>query len=243
MVKFDMLIPILSLLDTAALLVFLVCWLGYGPFAEWFTKRRPSLISKMRLYRRAWIERTCERDNHTADATLISNLLRGALFFASTTVLILGGLLALLGAAPRVATMLSDLPINQAPDVHLAEIKTAILILVFVYAFFKFTWSAWQYNVLSIIVGGAPDTSRTPAHAAYVDCASRILALAGDSYNNGIRAYYFAMPLMTWFIGPVPFLVSTLGVAVIIFRREFYSPMLDALTLGAPPASTTAPKT
>ena len=59
--------------------------------------------------------------------------------------------------------------------------------------------------------------------------ASRVLWLAGESYNNGIRAYYFSIPLMAWFIGPIVCIVSTLVVTIVMYRREFHSPMLRAL--------------
>ncbi len=225
-----MMIPGGTIADVIAVVVFLLCWLGFGPVANWVALKRPSLMSAVRLFRKRWIERMCERDNHTADATLLSNLLRGALFLASTTVLILGGLVALLGTAPKVAEVISQLPYTTPTGSRLAEIKALILILVYVYAFFKFTWSAWQYNVLSILVGAMP-TPDSDAHirTGYAEAAARVAALAGESYNNGIRAYYFSIPLMAWFIDPLLFLSATLAVTIVLYRREFYSSILIAL--------------
>lgn len=224
----------ISALDAIAAAVFLFCWFGFILLANYVNDRRPSLISAMRHFRRQWIERMSERDNHIGDAALLSNLLRGALFFASTTVFILGGLVALLGTAPRVAEVISQIPYASATDQRLAEIKALILILVFVYAFFKFTWSAWQYNVLAILVGAMPETATDKAgRMRYADMCSRVLWLAGESYNNGIRAYYFSIPLMSWFIDPLLFLATTLLVTVVMYRREFHSPMLAALKAGS----------
>ncbi|MGL4395687.1 MAG: DUF599 domain-containing protein [Hyphomicrobium sp.] len=216
--------------DIMAGVTFLLCWFGYGLAATLRARRRPSLMSAVKVFRRRWIERMCERDNHTADATLLSNLLRGSLFLASTTVFILGGLVALLGTAPKVSEVISQLPYASGSEPRLAEIKALVLIFVYVYAFFKFTWSAWQYNILSIMVGAMPDASnggRVPAD--YQVAASRVTSLAGDSYNNGIRAYYFSIPLMAWFIDPLLFLAATLIVTIVIYRREFHSPVLHAL--------------
>lgn len=219
-----------KILDVVALVVFLLCWLGYGRVATWLALKRPSLMSAVRLFRQRWVERMCERENHTADATLLSNLLRGALFFASTTVLILGALVALLGTAPKVAEVISQLPYATPTESRIAEMKALILIFVYVYAFFKFTWSAWQYNVLSILVGAMPKPeSDARVRSGYAEAAARVAALAGESYNNGIRAYYFSIPLMAWFIDPLLFLSATLVVTIILYRREFYSPILIAL--------------
>ena len=216
--------------DLVAFVAFLVCWLGYRHFADWVAPRRPSLISAVRCFRERWIGRICERENHVADATLLSNLLRGALFFASTTIFILGGLAALLGTAPKVAEVISQLPYTTPTEPRLAEIKALILIFVYVYAFFKFTWSAWQYNVLSILVGAMPRPSdSTHEHSDYAEAAASVAALAGESYNNGIRAYYFSIPVMAWFISPFLFLGATVAITVVLYRREFYSPILVAL--------------
>lgn len=220
----------ISWLDALALAVFLICWLGFGTFAEWMVRRRTCLMSAVRNFRQAWIQRMCERENHVADATLLSNLLRGALFLASTTVFILGGLAALLGTSSKVAEVITQLPYATPATPQLAEIKALFLIFVFVYAFFKFTWSAWQYNVLAILVGAMP----TPGSDAgvikeYGEAAARVLALAGESYNNGMRAYYFSIPLMAWFLDPILFLAATLVIALVLYRREFHSPILAAI--------------
>ena len=225
-----MLFDILPPQDLIASAAFLVCWLGFVVLANRAHTRRPSLISAVRHFRQQWIERMTERDNHVADAALLSNLLRGALFFASTTVFILGGLVALLGTAPKVAEVIAQLPYASGSSPRLAEFKSLVIILVYIYAFFKFTWSAWQYNVLSILVGAMPQSIRDrDARHAYSDMCSKVLWLAGESYNNGIRAYYFSIPLMAWFINPLLFLLTTMIVTIVMYRREFHSPMLDAL--------------
>ncbi len=112
----------LPTLDLVAAAVFLACWFGFVILANFVEPRRASLISAMRTFRQHWIERMTERDNHVADAALLSNLLRGALFFAQTTVFILGGLVALLGTAPKVAEVISQLPYAAGTDQRLETV-------------------------------------------------------------------------------------------------------------------------
>ena len=50
-----------------------------------------------------------------------------------------------------------------------------------------------------------------------------------QSYNNGVRAYYFSIPLMAWFANAYAFLAVTLVVTFVLYRREFSSPMMEAL--------------
>lgn len=217
--------------DILAFTCFMISLFGYHRIARALTTRHANLIAKVSQFRELWMRRVCERETHIADATLLSNLLRGALFFASTTVFILGGLLAIIGTGKQVADVINAIPFAAQSEMWLQEMKAFVLIMLFVYAFFKFTWSAWQYNVLSILVGAAPSPATTDIDIGkYASCAARVAMLAGDSYNNGIRAYYFSIPLFAWFISPWLFLAVTLIVTFVMYRREFASPMLATLS-------------
>jgi len=217
-------------LDLAALALFLVCLFSYGLLANRVVTRRLSLVTAMRAFRYRWIERMGDRDLHVADAALLGNLLRGTLFFASTTVFILGGLVALLGTTPKISEVIGQLPYASDAGQRLAEIKALILIMIYVYAFFKFTWSAWQYNLLAILVGALPRAhEESKQKELHRDAASRVLVLAGENFNNGIRAYYFSIPLMSWLINPAIFIATTLIVTFVLYRREFHSPIIAAL--------------
>ncbi|HPG89905.1 MAG TPA: DUF599 domain-containing protein [Hyphomicrobium sp.] len=218
------------LTDVVAVAVFFACWFGYGPSANILARSRPSLMAAVRIFRHAWIARMCARENHVSDAALLGNLLRGALFFASTTVFILGGLAALLGTATKVAEVTAQLPYATQADARIAEIKVLTLVVLFIYAFFKFTWSAWQYNVLSIMVGAMPDlTADAKIRTKYIDAGAYVASMAGEAYNSGIRAYYFSIPLMAWLIHPLLLLAATIAITIVIYRREFRSQVLKAL--------------
>ena len=200
-------------LDGIALIWFFACWLGYGLLATWLAKTRPSLVSVVRIYRQRWTERMCGRENNQSDATILGNLLRGALFFASTTMFILGGLVALLGTTPKIIEVVAQLPFTGPFEVWFWELKALILIGIYVYAFFKFTWSAWQYNVLSIVLGASPPAGADQSERThYIETATKIAAMAGESYNNGIRAYYFSIAPMAWCIHPLLLILSLIHI-------------------------------
>jgi uncharacterized membrane protein len=63
----------------------------------------------------------------------------------------------------------------------------------------------------------------------YAFYAARVIDLAGLSYNQGLRAYYFALSVLAWFISPYLFLLSTSFVVAVLYRREFKSRSLLAL--------------
>jgi uncharacterized membrane protein len=231
----------LAIFDVLVFAYFLTCWIGFGRFSLWQARSRPGLVVALRVFRRRWMERLCHRENHQSDATVLGNLVRGALFFASTTVLILGGLFALLGSIQKVIDVVAHLPFTGPVPAWLGEAKVLLLIYIYIYAFFKFTWSAWQYNALSIVVGAAPEPGVAQSDCEpYIACAADIAALAGESFNHGIRAYYFSMAAVTWFLHPLALVIAATWVAYVLYRREFASPTLNALLGKADPAGASA---
>ena len=69
----------------------------------------------------------------------------------------------------------------------------------------------------------------------FAEHAARLNALAANSFNRGLRAYYFALALMTWFIHPAGMVAATVAVVAVLYRREFRSKTLKALNAAIPP--------
>jgi uncharacterized membrane protein len=93
-------------LDLVACTWFFAWWIGYARFALWHSRAVPSLQSMMMQYRRDWWVRVLERDLRMIDTSIVANLSNSSTFFASTTLLILGGLLALLGTTEKVSAVI-----------------------------------------------------------------------------------------------------------------------------------------
>lgn len=221
----------LSFLDYFALVWFVGGWFGYQRFAAHAaSKGRPSLMSVMTKYREDWWHGTISRELRIVDATIITNLSNSATFFASTTLLILGGVLALLGTSDRAIAIVSELPFSAEPDAALWEYKILLLLTIFVYAFFKFTWSLRQHNFCSVLVGAAPDPHTDPERLEeFVVRSARLASAASDTFNHGLRAYYFALAAMTWFLNSWLFIVTTAIVIAVLYHREFRSGALQVL--------------
>lgn len=209
---------------------FFVWWIGYISFAGWRAKRVPGLVIRLDHYRKRWMEQAAEREIRIGDVSIIANLSNGSTFFASTTLLILGGLLALLGTTEKVASIVSELPFNRASPERLWDIKILLLTGIFMFAFFKFTWSLRLYHFLSVLIGGAPPFDGDKADRdSFVRRGGATASLAAESFNNGLRAYYFALAAMTWFLNPWIWMASTSWVVLILYYREFHSAALRAL--------------
>lgn len=220
----------LSALDWVAFGWFFLWWMGYVCFAGWRGRTMPSLVSQMGRFRRQWMQAVAVRDVRIGDVNILANLSNGSTFFASTTLLILGGLLALLGTTEKVASVMAELPFNRMSSEQLWDIKVLLLVGVFVFAFFKFTWSLRLYHFCSVMVGGAPPPeAHGGEHARFIERTVRTTTLAAESFNNGLRAYYFALAAMTWFLNPWVWMMATSWVVLILYHREFQSTALRTL--------------
>lgn len=220
-----------SLLDLLAPGWFLLCWLGYTYYADG-ERARGNLRRVMHTYRVVWAQQMLERDNRMVDTQIIANLMRSASFFASTAMFIIAGLIAVLGAREQAMTVLAELPFAVESSRALWDAKVLLLILLFVYAFFKFTWAFRQYNYCLVLVGCAPAPDRlTEASGGIAERLARIATSTGRHFNRGIRAYYFGLAALSWFIQPLLFMLLTVWVVLVLYRREFHSRLLRMLAM------------
>lgn len=217
--------------DLGALLWFLFFWVGYGQYADWHGTHAPSLSSRMGRFRRAWMAQMPTRENRMADVSILQTLGGSAQFFASTTMLILGAIVALMGYTEKAVDVLAELPFTQRASQTLWEIKTLLLLTIFIYSFFKFTWSIRQFGFVAVLIGATPQPPVDVAgHADAFERMARVLDQAGHNYNNGLRAYYFGMAALTWFLHPLLMVVGVVLVVLILYQREFRSGTLRALS-------------
>ncbi len=148
--------PAFALPDLIALAWFLVAWIVYSIVIEKTAKGRESLNSLMNDYRDEWMERLLARDMRMVDAQVTASLQNGTAFFASTTLIAIGGALTLLRASHEILPVVSLLPFGTPMTPELWDLKMLGLIVIFVYTFFKFAWSYRLFNYFAIMVGAAP---------------------------------------------------------------------------------------
>ena len=131
------------------------------------------------------------------------------------------GLLALLGTMDKLIDAASDLPFAKHVSRDVWEVKLLLLLTVFIVAYFKFTWSLRQFNMLSLLVGAAPPPGEGTEE--YAQRFARINALSGDEFNRGIRAYYFGLAAVFWFVDSWIFAAITTLIVAVLYRRDFRS--------------------
>jgi uncharacterized membrane protein len=217
--------------DWLALFGFFGGWVGYAVFARRRSLTRPSILASSNRVRRQWMLQSTRREVRVLDGLVVQNLSASASFFASTTILIIGGLLAVLGTTEAASDLVREIPFAARTSLLVFDFKVAVLAAVFVYAFFRFTWSIRQYSMGALLVGAAPESADfdEAQREAFADRAGRLMGMAAETFNDGLRAYYLSFAAVSWFVSPWAMLAATAAVIWVLYQREFRSEVLKLL--------------
>lgn len=227
---------ILSMLpwaDWLALVGFFTLWVGYAWFAKVWGQRRPSLLATTNRYRAYWMRQATARDPRMLDGLITQSLSQTPSFFSSTAILVIGGLFAVLGTTEKATELMSEIPFAQSTSLIVFEFKVLVLIGIFVYAFFRFSWCMRQYTFVALVIGSMPPPEDFESgkfdRKVYADRAAAMVGAAAESFNDGLRAYYFSFAALAWFVSPVGMIMATGLVVLILYSREFRSEVLSIL--------------
>lgn len=224
--------PAISPLDALAFAFYAASWIGYTVIADHSRWRERSIMKMMDDYRMRWMLQMLRRENRIVDTNIIGNLQNGAAFFASTTILALGGLIAVLGSSEQAMGVLASLPLGEVGRAETWRLKVLLLIAIMAYAFFKFAWTFRLQNYCAVLLGAIPvETEPDAESTALAKRAGRISAMAARHFNRGLRAYFFALAALAWFVHPVLFMAAVVYVLYVLHRREFRSQSLKVLRL------------
>lgn len=223
-----------SLFDIIALVIFISCWSGYTWFARRKAKTTNCIARCLHQHRIHWMYEIMMRGIRVGEAALLANLERNIAFFASSTLLILAGVLALFAQVEYLEEVIASIPFADFPNHFAIQLKLSLLTFIFVLAFFQFTWSMRQYGFVNVMVGAAPIDidGKNETLRAYARQMAIVQDQAAHSYNYGLRSYYFSLAVLCWFFHPAIFTLASLMVVNILFRREFTSKAVKAITSG-----------
>lgn len=214
-----------SVLDLAALALFLSAWAGYEAFVAWSTRRGRNLPARMQVWRERWMEAAIGRDNRILDVQILQSLTGNSAFLASTAIFVIGGLAAALGASAEVARVLNGFDYVAPTTQNRFGLMVALMILVFMHAFFRLAWSMRLHNNAAVVLGSIPQPEQGPASMslARARVAARLVTLAARHYNGGMHSYYFGLAACAWFLHPLALVAATAWVVGTLYRREFRS--------------------
>lgn len=237
-------------IDLVAVSFFFLSWIAHF----WVVNHSPwsdkTISSRMAGYRLKWMRNMVHREPKMVDALIQNTLQYGVLFFASTTILVIGALMAGLGSSDQALALLADMPFATNPSRTAWEIKVLLVIFIFTFAFFKFAWSYRLFNYVMVLVGASPDVSVTSsldslhgdeyksadsdAELAYREnyaiSVGRLHALGARHFTTGLNSYFFALAAVAWFLDPRLFIGATIWVSVVLYRRAFRSNFMKILS-------------
>jgi uncharacterized membrane protein len=212
-------------LDLFAFLTFIVLIGGYHVITGYRPIVDRSIVGAVQAQRVAWMRNMAEREVRIIDAQLLASLSQGNAFFASTSAIGIGGLAAMIGSGDQVQKLFERLPYAAQSSAVVWEMKLILLIIIFIYAFFKFAWAFRLAHYTAIMIGATPiaDGKNKPACDAHALRTAQLIGIAGEHSNSGLRAFYSAIAALAWFHHPVAFMIASVWVLSILFRRDFLS--------------------
>ncbi|MCE0505440.1 MULTISPECIES: DUF599 domain-containing protein [unclassified Roseivivax] len=229
----DTLDSLFTLLDATALIVLGLAWLGSGRIIERPPARRPSTSLLMAAYRRAWMVHFVSRDPRIFDSQIVGIMRQGTAFFASATMIAIGGGLALVGNVDRLRGIASDLSLGADP-VIVWEVKIILMLLIVVNAFLNFVWSHRLFGYCAVLMAAVPNDPADPLALDRARQAGEVNVTAARSFNRGLRAVYFGIASAAWLIGAAALILASLATLAVILRREFRSESREILLRNLP---------
>ena len=219
---------LLSAADLASLAFFLAAWVFHALATDGRLFSRVSLTTAMNAQREAWMRTMARRELRMIDTGIMLGLQQGTAFFASSSLLAIGGCFALLGASDQVLAVLGDLPFAERSrpsgvrDQGDRADPASCLRLLQV----RLVLPAVQL-LLDPDRRGAGASRRSATQPAEIEHAVRRAAkmniLAGKHFNAGLRGIFFSIGYLGWFVGPLVFVLSTLLLLCVLVRRQFFS--------------------
>lgn len=198
----------------------LICYFAYNLVVPQIEKLRPSLSTIMNMQRRRWVSNATRRET-PFDAILSGNIMGSVSFLASTAVLLILAIFAVFGQVPALMDALASLSLDRTYTALDVQLHLVVMLAMFVLAFFAFTLSLRQFNHFCIMLGALDHES--PASEEEIDAITAMNALGARNFNSGVRAYYFSVSTVAWFVSEWLPIVVTLLTIGILAHREFFS--------------------
>lgn len=222
-------------LDYAALALLAILWLWIGWRIERPGASRVSVSILMEGYRHDWMQVMLAREPRILDSQMLAILRQGTAFFASASMIAIGGGLALIGNTERLAGVAADLTAETVPAI-VWEVKIILILLFLANAFLKYVWAHRLFGYCAVLMGAVPNEPDAPLAAARADQTAALSNTAARSFNRGMRSTYFALAAVAWLLGPFALAAAAFVTTAILWRREFAS-RSRAILLKSPPTT------
>ncbi len=180
---------------------------------------------RMKAWRHEWARQILWRHERITDIALVRGLIASVAFFASTTVLVISGLVAVLSQSQIITDLLAQYQLAGVVTPELFALKVMAMLLLAISAFFKFVWSMRLHGYTLLMVGAlpAPDEQDRSYCDAIADRIAGLSYHASRHYHDGMRAYYLGFAALTWILSAWLFLATLVLVVLVMLRRDYRS--------------------
>ena len=209
-------------LDGGALAFFVIGWWLLGWLIDQSPWHRLTLSYAMKAQRREWMRQMARREVRLVDANIITGLQQATSFFASTALIAVGAGFGLLTAADTIIGAFEQSFVHLEIDRAAFYVKTAILMALYAYAFFKFGWAYRLFNYSAVMLAATPEAGQPGVDEAATSVAEMNIAAAGQ-FTHGLRAFFLAIAVLAWFITWWAFILAALVIMFALANRQFNS--------------------
>lgn len=208
--------------DVSAIAISLLLIGLYYRFLQIRIRRDPtySIHAVNALARSLWVRNVMTNPgNEVMAVQSLRNFIMVGIMMASTASLLIMGTLTLSGQAENITHSWHAINFIGSHLKELWIVKVMCLLLDFVIAFFAYALSIRLANqVLFMLNVPQSDQAENPV-LAHDNVANR-LNQAGYMVAVGMRAFFFAIPLVFWLFGPLFLIVATIGLVITLYRLD-----------------------
>ncbi|MDT3708352.1 MAG: DUF599 domain-containing protein [Thiobacillus sp.] len=223
--------------DSAAFTISALIVAAYYGFLNYKVRNNPTytIHGVNALARSLWVEHIMRNASKDVMAVqTLRNWIMGASLMASTAALLIIGTLTLSGQTENISQSWHVLSVRQSIATELWILKVMLLLLDFIVAFFAFTMSVRLANHVVFMVNVPNQDAH---HILSPKAVARRMQRAGRMFTIGMRAFFFAVPLVFWLFGPYFLLASSIGLVITLYHLDRTEPeeALEGATRKAAP--------
>ncbi len=208
--------------DAAAVALSIMIVIGYYLVLRARVRRDPthSIHFVNELTRRIWVESVMSKPGKDVMAVqTLRNFIMVGILMVSTTTLLIIGTMTLSGHTENISRTWHILNVSGSNAGEIWIVKVMCLLADFLIVFFSYAMAIRLATQVLFMIN-VPKEFQDAHPMLSSQHVARRLNLAGLMNAVGLRAMFFAIPLVFWLFGPIFLVVAMAGVVTILSRLD-----------------------
>ena len=203
--------------------VFAVWWL-YTPLLNLLG--HGTLNAQLHVVRLKWMMTSIHtrREHRVFDAIILGQITSAMSYFGSATLIVLIGFVGALASINHIHASLMGIAFVPQISLELFTVYFGAVTLIITSCFFSFTYGLRKLAYTLAMMGGLDEAPADRPRAAVMTAqTATVLTEAVKSMNTGIRGYYFAVAAFMLYAGPLPSIIASVGIGLLLFYHQGFS--------------------